>query len=169
MYKVLNHSKLGICLLVLLGLAALSPAPIKDKRSGEHELGQQSAAQRTQELKLNGTHAVVGSVPIKTNEDGTDVDPIVGDATAKTIVAAAPLSSDPKALRALAEADRRIELQKQEGEFPWMTLAITVAVVAGLVGGGWVLLQKFGPTPAPRMPLRAGTTNVIMIEDENWK
>jgi hypothetical protein len=112
---------------------------------------------------------VVGSVPIKTNEDGTGVDPVQGDSTAKTIVAAAPLSSDPKALQALAEANRRVAQLQLESTFPWTTVMVTLGVVCVTVVGLRFALQKFGPEPSPRLPLHTGTNSVIILEDENWK
>ena len=164
-----RNLKSWTCALVLLGLATLSPAPIKDKRSAEHELPQHSAAQRQAETKYNGTIGVVGSVPAKTNEDGTGVDPVAGDATAKGIVMAAPLASDPKALEALAEANRRVAAHQQDSGLPWTAILITFAVTGSAVFGARFALQKYGPAPVARGPMRGAGNNVITIEDENWK
>jgi hypothetical protein len=156
---------------VLLGLAAFSPAPIRDPESGKHEIGEHSAAQRKADMKYNGTTGVVGTVPVKTNADGTGVDPIQGDATAKTNIAAAPLANDKNAVQTLSVATKKLEDEKaQEAKNPWMTgLIIFVSVLAAFQGLKW-WLEKNGPAPKARVSRPAANQQKITVidEDEAW-
>jgi hypothetical protein len=139
-------------LALIFGMAAFCPAPIKDYRSGLHELPQHSAAQRHEELKYNGTSAVVGSVPEKTNQDGTGPDPVTGDSKARSIIAARPITSDPAALRSLATVNRRIQQQAQQGDTPWLAGILVFLGAIGAVQLMRVWLSNHGP--APRRVLR---------------
>ena len=154
-------------LSVLMGLATMSPAPIKDPKSAQHEIGQHSAQQRQKDMEHNGTIGVVGSVPAKTNEDGTGVDPVTGDAAAKSIVAAAPLASDRKAMQTLAQAGKQIKEQQEDAQTPWLTILVIFLLGFGAFQAAKFWLEKSGPAPKARTRYAAGKPLAIS-EEEVW-
>jgi hypothetical protein len=153
---------------VLLGLATMSPAPIKDPESKKHELPQHTAQQRQQELKYNGVVGAVGDVPAKTNEDGTGVDPVAGDSTAKSVVSAAPLASDRNAVRALREAGKRIKEQEQPPRSPWLTACLIFLVCAGVFQGLKFWLERNGPAPKKRSATFATSKVLSIATEDDW-
>ncbi len=143
-----NHSwKVPATFALLLGLVALSPAPIKDPRSAQHELPQHSAAQRAAEMKFNGTMGVVGSVPEKTNQDGTGPDPVTGDSKAGSIIAVRPIVSDPAAIKALTKANEQLQQKAQDQGVPWLTGLLVFLGGFGAFQGIRFWLAKSGPAP----------------------
>ena len=112
-----NSTKAVVTLSVLLGLAVLSPAPIKDPQSAKHELGQQSMAQRTRELSLNGAIGVKGSEVKKTNADGT-APAVIDDSKASTIIATKQIESNPLALKTLSTANVQLAHREEDQGTP---------------------------------------------------
>jgi hypothetical protein len=145
-YKVLALSGL------LLGFAALSPAPINSpiaKAAESHHLHNHTEAELQDEQKYNGTQSVVGSVPQKTNDNGYAQAPVANDAeAAKNIADHQVLLSDPKAVSALKRASAEVKREQEgSGGFSIFGALLVFALGFGVFQGFRMVMEKVGPAP----------------------
>ncbi|HWD39993.1 MAG TPA: hypothetical protein VG944_14180 [Fimbriimonas sp.] len=154
-------------IFLVLGIAALSPAPIRDISAKDHELPALSPEQMAANQQFNGRYGVVGSVPLKTNEDGTAPDPVPGDATAaSTIASATPIQSNPKAVENLTHAKKRLNLAQEVETTPWL-LALVLGVLGfGAFQGLKVWMDKNGPAPKQRSYAPSTSSSSIKSLDD---
>lgn len=139
--------------VVACGIAALCPAPIRDRSSKPHALPIQTPEQVAAEQQYNGTVGVVGSVPQKTNEDGTGPAPIQSSSSAASIVAIANLPGNKElAATNLTKAQQELKLDNQGSRSPLMVLLAVLAFVGGLLYAGKTYLEKNGPAPKTFRP-----------------
>jgi len=137
-----------VAILIVLGIAALCPAPINSIIAKGKFLRTHSEAERTEELKYNGTTPVVGGVPMKTNEDGDGPAPVVNDEqAAKSIVADTPIRSNPRAVASLKRASVRVKQAEEGSGFSWLTALLVFALGFGVFQGFRFWSEKAGPAP----------------------
>jgi hypothetical protein len=139
--------------LVLCAIAALCPAPIRDKSSFAHSIPTMTPEQRVQSQKYNGTVGVVGVVPNKTNEDGTGPAPIHNDAKAAANVMASSPDMQAKAVRNLSVAQSQLKLDNQGQTLsPILILILVLGLLGGAMLGAKTYLDKYGPAPKSFRP-----------------
>jgi hypothetical protein len=136
--------------LMVLSLAALSPAPIRDPRTDAEKpkyLGKVSE----KDLVDNGQVPVLGSVPERTNADGTGPQETMrSDADGKATMNMeniGPVHSNPKAVRNLTHAEKVLQQEQAGSSGSWITAVIALLAGFGVFYGLRVWLEKNGPAP----------------------
>jgi hypothetical protein len=141
-------------------VAALCPAPIRDKSAKPHSLPFQTDAQRASELQYNGKVNVLGVVPVKTNEDGRGAPPIRSSAKAAANLMTANPDMQAKAVRNITVAQRQLRLDHQgEPMSPILVLLVVLGVVGGGLYGAKAYLDKHGPDPKAFRSAERATTD----------
>lgn len=138
--------------LIILGLAAFSPAPIGDRGplKVSPEKGQDVVAR--EQAMYQGTQGPMGEVPLDTEQDYAGHESSDPDA-AGALGAARESAGGEGAAQVLREAARGMN----EGRgFPWMWGVLTLLLGFGLVLGLRGLANRIAPVPAnlPGKPRR---------------
>ena len=142
--------KIGIA-IVILGLAALSPAPINESKVGSvKRRPQQTQAQLAAEQKFNGIVPIVGQVPRYVNEVGEPKSKdhsnrIEHDGDRSLLLGS--IKADKVGAAAIVKATDRVVAEESGSYYGWIS-ALFISVAGFL---GWKLFQykieKSTPVP----------------------
>ena len=131
--------KLGIA-VVLIGVAAFSPAPINNSRVGSPKKAPQTQAQLAAEQKFNGVVPIVGSVPRSVDEVGRprfDRHPARVSHDGEKSTQMGSLTADKVGASAIKQASDRVQAEETAGKYNWI-----IGILIGAAGfGGWKLFQ----------------------------
>ena len=145
------NSRILAIAAVLLGLAALSPAPINDPMAAaakNHGLHDKSQAEMAHDQMYDGNQHVVGNVPTKTDDNGfSQAAPANDEQAAKELASHEVVVSDPKAIAALRHANAAIKKQEEGSGFSWITALLVFALGFGVFQGLRFWMEKNGPAP----------------------
>ncbi len=140
--------KIGIALIVL-GLAAFSPAPINKAKGPRTFQPEKSQEQVGKEMTFNGVAPVVGQVPRVINQGGITLAPEHLEGAEKAGQGSARVNSNnaDKVGAAISQVGKRIETEEHPAKFAWF-YGLLIAVLGFL---GWKLFQykieKSTPVP----------------------
>jgi hypothetical protein len=140
--------KIGIA-LIILGLAAFSPAPVNKAKGSRTFQAEKTQEQVGKEMTFNGVMPVVGQVPRVINQGGMAQAPknLEGtDSVGQGSVRVGTKSAD-KIGASIALAGKRIDTEEHPTKFAWF-YGVLIALVGFL---GWKLFQykieKSTPVP----------------------
>ncbi len=134
--------KIGIVIIVL-GIAAFSPAPINDSIKNHPKRVEQSQAQLTKQQQFNGVVPVVGQIPLSVNEVGMERDKssrhsIEHEGEGESSMTVGTNRADKVGNGAtIVEATNRVEQEVHGSKYLWLYGLI----IATLGFGGWKLFQ----------------------------
>lgn len=138
---------------VALGFAAKSPAPVGDAPEAKIKVivPERSQERLTQEQQLNGTHGVVGKVPMKTSDGETGTGVTKYNPEAAGSVLAGSNRADILGNEAINTATKRVETVEKRSWSPFIALAILAAICFIAMRGakGW-LDKNVVPNPAKK-------------------
>ena len=155
--------KLGI-VFVVLGLAALSPAPINNSHVGSKRSAPQTQAQLAAEQKFNGVVPIVGQVPANTDEVGRpreDRHQVELSHDGDTSIRLGSKNADKVAATTITQASQRVEVEEAPDRFTWI-YGVLLAV-AGFLTFKLVQRKIEKSTPVPEFSKR------FLKEFENGK
>ena len=140
--------KLGIA-IVILGLAAFSPAPINQAKGPRHFHPEQSQAEVAKQQVFNGVQPVVGQVPLVTDEVGgvrTSKKHIIHEDEAGNSIAMGTEHAD-KVAGSITQATNQVAAEEHSGKFAWIFGLLIIA--AGYLGwkGFQYKVEKSMPVP----------------------
>jgi hypothetical protein len=114
--------KLGIA-IVILGLAALSPAPINNAKVGSKRIAPQSQAQLAAEQKFNGVVPIVGQVPDDTDEVGRPREgrhQVLASHEGDSTIQLGSKKADKIGASTIRQATQRVETQDSPDRLSWI-------------------------------------------------
>ncbi len=156
--------KIGIVIIVL-GIAAFSPAPINQSLKNHPNRVEQSQAELARQQQFNGVVPVVGQIPQSVNEVGMERDKASHhgiEHDGESTMAVGTNRADKVANGAtIVEATNRVEQEVQGPKYLWLYGLL----IAALGFGGWKLFQYKieQSTPVPEFSKR------LLKEFENGK
>jgi hypothetical protein len=134
--------------VAVAAISALCPAPIRVQGDKSHCLPYQSPAQRAEDQRFNGTMGVVGTVPVRTNADGTGPAPVENNPMAAATLAHSGPEAQATAIKNLTRAQHELKLDHQGAEVnPMVVLIVVLVVVGGGLYGAKTWLDTHGPAP----------------------